>query len=447
MKKMMKPASYLSILTTMFLMILSLDGGAAVLTYPGLAPCATTLQACINGAASGDEIQIATNNRINENLTLSKDITLTNASGFSPKIGSADELVIKTITVEDPGSGITAHVTVSHINFENARVQVSFSGDSGHSFSMQDCELTNKIDNNNDVGVELSLRVTSTVLLKRNIIRSSGSAISIYGSIDDGEVVQVTIVNNELTGTTPIESYQGIQLRNNFKGIFNVDIQSNLIHDVGSCFCGGPGGITIAQNGQGVWNVNLVNNTIANIVGGGANLYVYPPSSTGVLNLNFYNNTLTHGEDYGVFFPPLSSALVLNNDYNNTFNNTLNDEWGGYAPGANDLAADPLFVNLAMSDFTLQSESSLINAGTATIPGVTLTEFDLSGNDRVVGVIDVGAFEAADDTDDTDGSTTDTLTDTFENGGGCQLGTNTTGPYSLFLALGTLAVIRSLRRR
>ena len=65
----------------------------------------------------------------------------------------------------------------------------------------------------------------------------------------------------------------------------------------------------------------------------------------------------------------------------------------------------------------------------------------------MVGVIDVGAFEAADDTDDTDGSTTDTLTDTFENGGGCQLGTNPTGPYSLFLALGTLAVIRSWRRR
>ena len=55
----------------------------------------------------------------------------------------------------------------------------------------------------------------------------------------------------------------------------------------------------------------------------------------------------------------------------------------------------------------------------------------------------MGAFEAADDADDTDESTTDT----FENGGGCQLGTNTTGPYALFLALGTLAVIRSWRRR
>ena len=37
---------------------------AGVLTYPGIAPCDTTLQACITGASSGDIIEIATNDRI-----------------------------------------------------------------------------------------------------------------------------------------------------------------------------------------------------------------------------------------------------------------------------------------------------------------------------------------------------------------------------------------------
>ncbi len=37
---------------------------AATLTYPGAAPCATTLQSCIDGAASGDTIEIASSNAI-----------------------------------------------------------------------------------------------------------------------------------------------------------------------------------------------------------------------------------------------------------------------------------------------------------------------------------------------------------------------------------------------
>ena len=43
---------------------------AAQTTYPGAAPCDTTLQACINAASSGDIIQIATNAPIDETILI-----------------------------------------------------------------------------------------------------------------------------------------------------------------------------------------------------------------------------------------------------------------------------------------------------------------------------------------------------------------------------------------
>ncbi len=43
------------------LVALATPAWSATLTYPGAAPCNTTLQACITGAASGDVVEIATN--------------------------------------------------------------------------------------------------------------------------------------------------------------------------------------------------------------------------------------------------------------------------------------------------------------------------------------------------------------------------------------------------
>lgn len=49
---------------------------AATRTWPGNAPCAGTLQACIDASAAGDEVLIATAAEIDENITLNKSFAL-----------------------------------------------------------------------------------------------------------------------------------------------------------------------------------------------------------------------------------------------------------------------------------------------------------------------------------------------------------------------------------
>src|SRR5688500_1505419 len=61
---------------------------AGTITWSGPAsPCGSTLQACINGAAAGDIVEVATNVPINEDITINKSLELTAAPGFTPVIG------------------------------------------------------------------------------------------------------------------------------------------------------------------------------------------------------------------------------------------------------------------------------------------------------------------------------------------------------------------------
>ena len=59
---------------------------AATFTYPGAAPCDTTLQACVDGIAAGSIVEIAQNAQIAEFVTIDKSLTVRNASGFSPRV-------------------------------------------------------------------------------------------------------------------------------------------------------------------------------------------------------------------------------------------------------------------------------------------------------------------------------------------------------------------------
>ncbi len=374
------------------------DVRAAILTYPADAPCDTTLQACIDGATNGDTIEIATDDRINEDLTIAKSLTLTSATDFQAIIGSATWLAPRDILIEDSGTGDVVDVTFDHLNFDNARVYVSFSGDDGQNFTMQNSSLSNVIDNNGDFGINLSLRVTTTVLLQNNTLASSGTVINLAISMSDPATADITIVGNTLTGSDPLQSYQGIQVYNDYQGTINLDIQNNLFYNIGTCFCGGPAGVNFRQNGSGAINSDIIGNTMWHVDGMGAGILVDDPTDTGILTLNLYNNSITDSDGYGVYLPAASPEFVLNNDYNNFSNNEFAEHWGGYTAGTNDLAVDPLFVAPENSDFHLQTASLLIDAGQSSITDVDLASTDFAGNTRVVGDgVDLGAYEAASD--------------------------------------------------
>ena len=82
---------------------------------------------------------------------------------------------------------------------------------------------------------------------------------------------------------------------------------------------------------------------------------------------------------------------------------TYSDVQDGYA-GTGNLNSDPLFVNAAHGDFTLQATSPSKNAGSGTMPDDigdldwdTITSepvpLDLAGGPRVNIFIDMGAYE------------------------------------------------------
>ncbi|HVT32111.1 MAG TPA: hypothetical protein VHE32_05670, partial [Rhodanobacteraceae bacterium] len=58
---------------------------ASALTWPGPAPCNTTLQDCIESAADGDTLEVATDGPIAESVEIfAKSLTLRPAAGFTP---------------------------------------------------------------------------------------------------------------------------------------------------------------------------------------------------------------------------------------------------------------------------------------------------------------------------------------------------------------------------
>lgn len=376
------------------LVFVLVDAHAATLTYPGAAPCNTTLQACITGAASGDTIEIATNDRIDETLTVDKTLTLTSFAGFTGLIGSDNELLPNEITVENPGSGITIDVLFSNLNFDNGEIYVSFSGDNDHRFTLQDSILYDNKDHNNDSALDINVRVNSTVVIERNQITSAGPGINVSGSFALGYSASVSLINNEITGANPGYSYQGIQIRNDGFGDLSVDVLSNLIYSVGGCYCGSNSGLDIYNNSTGDLLVNVLNNTIWDVQAAGVGLYVNNPSG-GTNTINFYNNTISGGSGYGIYLPAVTASLILNNSNNNFFGNVDGEFWNGYTPGAGNVSVDPGFQDAEGGDFRLADDSALIDAGTSDINGATFSDDDIFGNTRVIGdSVDIGAAEA-----------------------------------------------------
>jgi hypothetical protein len=221
-------------------------------------------------------------------------------------------------------------------------------------------------------------------------------------------------------------------------------IESNLICNNytlnGNCGAtDGGGGIHIAHNNSGVWDSTIYtvkNNVIANnhcaFNGGGIYIYeckanilnnhivnntaqlfgpaIYSLGSTARLNIK---NNYIHGNDYAQFHSLLqmhfSGADSLRLDYNwldadFTHSVLMNpvvsflDDTSHNVIGTNAYLVNPTTIaglgeDATIMDFSLTSQSTeLINLGSLSNAYPSLTDY--LGNNRVVGPIDIGAFEA-----------------------------------------------------
>lgn len=125
------------------------------------------------------------------------------------------------------------------------------------------------------------------------------------------------------------------------------------------------------------------------------------------------NNTLAHNyQDAAIKCRDLAAPVVCNNVVcfnlagiyrgradpilrsNCVYGNSFCDYSSDLPAGADDIAADPMFVDRAGANYHLSLTSPCINAGWNDAPG--LPETDMDGDDRILyGTVDIGADECA----------------------------------------------------
>jgi hypothetical protein len=107
-------------------------------------------------------------------------------------------------------------------------------------------------------------------------------------------------------------------------------------------------------------------------------------------NAKIYNNTVYGGSQTGIYIlPSATNADVRNNiAYGNATKEILNEGSGTVL--SNNLTSDPRFVNAAALNFSLQTSSPAIDAGT----NLSLVTMDIRRTPRPQGIThDIGAFE------------------------------------------------------
>ena len=147
---------------------------AATRTWPGAAPCAGTLQACIDNSGDGDRIEIATNTPIAEDISIyDKNRTLTAAAGYHPVFGPFHWLSITS-------SGIAGdrNVSASKLAFDDGYVLAIYNGVGTATYDLRDLVLThNVLDAQNFIEVDANGGTLNAMVYNNRLTGVPRSAI------------------------------------------------------------------------------------------------------------------------------------------------------------------------------------------------------------------------------------------------------------------------------
>jgi hypothetical protein len=385
----------------------------ATFTYPGVAPCNTTLQACIDATLAGDIVEIATNTAINESPNIDHSLTLRPATGSTPALAAGNQIIaggsgatnnsftIQGITLQQGnilvGQGSTGTLTANILN--NVIVQsftprpaISVSvGNLGPikgnvTFSILNNRMTVPFDSwATGIAIQTNDSASATGVIGSNVVVMQGSP---YGAAIDlangSRTLTVDVIGNTVSGT---DYDSGISLSQGAPGgTITARVINNLITGQNGN-AGGPAAIGVYDS-QGTLNFAIINNTVANNRGG---ILIGGRTDLGaVMNGDVANNIIADNIQTGLSIdPPFESTVT--NSYNLVFGNGASIEGPTFTPGPGTLFSDPRFVGAG--NYHLQAFSPAVNAGSNAKVPVDITT-DLDRKTRIFGsIVDMGAFE------------------------------------------------------
>lgn len=412
---MCRHRSMLIPLTILLSSFVVLSPSADTHTWSGPAsPCGATLQACINGAAAGDIIEVATNLLINEDITIDKSLELTAAPGFSPVIGN-----FHFVLLSNP-SPRANRIRFEFFTLTRGRVFAVQTSTETFDVGIQNLTIQNTYSNGPAIEVRTGSTPGSYGPLQVGIVgnrvtipfdsQSSGaSAISLEGgyavsllgliqrnridNFDGGEQpaigianldadLDVTVVANEIRGSNYNDGVLFFQFGNSNSKVRFLD---NLVVGQTSA-AGAPASYAIVAD-AGSTAFEIVNNTAAD---GNDGILITGRDDLGASWSGIVANNVVSGMTGSgiVLEQPTVTPGVVGNDHNLAFDVAFNN----FLPGPGTLFSDPLFVG--GGDYRLTDPSPARNSGNnARVPSDLTT--DLDGSPRIFGgTVDMGAYES-----------------------------------------------------
>jgi hypothetical protein len=381
----------------------------------GLPPCSTTLQNCIDQAASGDVVEIHTDGPIGESISFQKSLTLEAAQGYRPMFAGTQTI---EATSDSTGSnlihieGLTlqqGHILVSQNSTGQLTAQIigntiesSLASDSPIEVFPKTSGLgaiafdvsgnTIEVNSPGSNGILIDSRDgNATGQVKSNSIMMQGSQLG--GAIflqARAASSNVDVVANRISGTG--YTYGIIVSPYTTSVLTKARIVDNLV--TGQATSGAPAGAISLDPyfTGGTLLAFVVNNTVA---GNDEGIVVTVSGQSGAtINGLVANNIVSDTTEVGIAIDS-SFAATVPNQSNLVFANGT--DFLGTAPGPGTLSTNPLFVGAA--DYHLQAASPGIDKGDdSAVPMDLLT--DLDGNPRIRGShVDIGAYEAAPEPD------------------------------------------------
>ncbi len=409
----MTPTTTLRGLAALLSLGAAFSAQAANRQYPGpAAPCNTTLQACIDGADSGDTIILVTDSHIAEDVTISKNLTL---------IPGQARPSVRTITALATTADVDVVVTGLTSRGGASRVRGFLAPGGGNlKLTVTGSELIG-------VGLNSALELTASNaagaygraqgVFEGNTLHQSGAnsycapAIAVHAHQPGmSATVRGNEVNaNDLEQCAVISLYSGIaaapgaltldaQVRKNIvrgrnfdagilvrgiRGAMRAAVVNNLVAGQGS----NEGLSVIADGTNGTVEARLVNNTV---VGPQRGAYASARTDTGSsINGVLANNLFAGNPDIGI---SMDDNLPGFTDHHNLVFGSPAPQPGDRPYGPGTRRGNPSFADAAGGDFRLRADSDAIDHGD---DGVVDSPDgrDLDGQPRRVRTVDIGAYE------------------------------------------------------